>query len=256
MEVNIMVAVKEFSWEEVSAPDFENPARIAWREAVSEVAERAKAALPETVNGRIEKAVALVLAGDVELLPDGKAKVASQSNGTMQYVVCNGTCECRDFAKAEGGWCKHRAATAIYKRASALAKQKLAQLDGASFCATQPPTEPPQSEPHGEAIPALPEAPASVNCHITLEGRPVQVTLRDTDETRLLTRLAALLRQYPIAQPPAQPPAHNAPQPTQPPVCQWHGAMRESSKAKGTWYCPAKMADGSYCKERWPAKGQ
>ena len=54
-----MVAVKEFSWEEVSAPDFENPARKAWREAVAEIADKAKAALPEAVNGRIEKAVAI-----------------------------------------------------------------------------------------------------------------------------------------------------------------------------------------------------
>ena len=44
----------------------------------------------------------------------------------------------------------------------------------------------------------LPEAPASVNCHITIAGRQVQVTLRDTDETRLLARLTALLAQYPL----------------------------------------------------------
>src|SRR5215468_1111382 len=124
-----MTIVAQFSWDDIASPDFENPARRAWREAVSDIAAKAKAALPETVNGRIEKAVAIVLNGDVEILADGKAKVASQSHGTTQYVVCNGTCECRDFAKVEGGWCKHRAATAIHKRASALAKQKLAQLD-------------------------------------------------------------------------------------------------------------------------------
>jgi len=53
MEVSIMVAVKEFSWEEISSPDFENPARQAWREAVAEIAVKAKAALPEAVHGRI-----------------------------------------------------------------------------------------------------------------------------------------------------------------------------------------------------------
>src|SRR5215468_5012293 len=132
-----MTIVAQFSWDDIASPDFDNPARQAWREAVSEVAERAKAALPEAVNGRIDKAVAMVLAGDVELLPDGKAKVASQSNGTTQYVVCNGTCECRDFARVEGGWCKHRTAAAIHKRAYALAKQKLAQLDGASTGTSQ-----------------------------------------------------------------------------------------------------------------------
>src|SRR5262245_54958493 len=139
-----MVAVKEFSWEEVSAPDFTTPARRAWREAVAAIAAKAKAALPETSNGRLEKAVAIVLTGDVELLPDGKAKVASQSNDTTQYVVCNGTCECGDFARVEGGWCPHRTAAAIHKRASALAKQKLAQLDGTSTGQAEAPRQPAQ----------------------------------------------------------------------------------------------------------------
>jgi hypothetical protein len=57
-----MVAVREMSWEEVSAPDFGS--RAAWREAVAEIAERAKQTLPEA-NGRVDKAVAIVLAGDV-----------------------------------------------------------------------------------------------------------------------------------------------------------------------------------------------
>src|SRR5215471_10862 len=121
-----MVAVHTISWEEAMSPDFENPARRAWREAVSEIAERAKAALPETVNGRIEKAIAIVLNGDVELLPDGKAKVASQSNGSTTYFVVNGECQCKDFPKAPQGFCKHRLAYGIHKRAYTLAKQRLA----------------------------------------------------------------------------------------------------------------------------------
>jgi hypothetical protein len=105
MEVSIMVAVKEFSWEEVSSPDF--GARAAWREAVAAIAEKAKAKLPEC-NGRVDSAVKIVLAGDVELMADGTAKVASQSNGTTEYVVCNGECSCKDFAKAPHNFCKHR----------------------------------------------------------------------------------------------------------------------------------------------------
>ena len=34
------------------------------------------------------------------------------------------------------------------------------------------------------------------------------------------------------------------------PICQYHGAMKESSKAPGTWYCPQKMGDGTYCKSK------
>ncbi len=101
-----MVALKEITWEEAAHPEFEQPARQAWRAAVAEIAERAKQTLPEC-NGRVDKAVAIVLNGDVELLADGKARVASQSNGTTEYVLCNGTCECKDFPKAPSGWCKH-----------------------------------------------------------------------------------------------------------------------------------------------------
>ena len=59
----------------------DNGAWAAWRAAVAGIADKAQ--LPEC-NERVDKAVALVLAGDVELLPDGTAKVASQSNGTTQ----------------------------------------------------------------------------------------------------------------------------------------------------------------------------
>jgi hypothetical protein len=66
----------------------ENSARQAWREAVAEIAERAKATLPDCA-GRVDRAVQMVLNHDVELLEDGKAKVASQSNGTVAYHIVN-----------------------------------------------------------------------------------------------------------------------------------------------------------------------
>ena len=175
-----MIAVKEFSWEEVSSPDFSNPARAAWREAVAEIADKAKATLPQC-NGRVERAVKIVLAGDVELLPDGKAKVASQSNGTTAYFVVNGTCECRDFAKAPSGWCQHRIAASMAKRAYPLAKAK---LDAAPPARHEAPAEEAQvwrsNTTPAPTVP-LPEAPASVNVHLELAGRQVQLTLRDSD---------------------------------------------------------------------------
>jgi hypothetical protein len=119
----------EASWDQVCSGKLpENPARIAWREAVAEVAEKAKTALPEC-NGRVESAVKIVLAGDVELLPEGKAKVASQSNGTTIYHMVNGECSCKDYPTAPQSMCKHRIAYGIHKRAMTLAKAKLAQLD-------------------------------------------------------------------------------------------------------------------------------
>jgi hypothetical protein len=114
-----MVAVKEISWEEASAPTFEHPTRQAFRAAVDQVAANAKTVLSESTS-RIDKAVQLVLAGDVELLADGHARVASQCQGAVQYRIVNGTCECRDFPQAPAGWCKHRIAAGIQKRASAL----------------------------------------------------------------------------------------------------------------------------------------
>ena len=71
-----MVAVREISWEEASAPGFETTTRRVWREAVAEIDEKAKATLPEC-NGRVDSAVKLVLAGDVELLADGKGSIRS-----------------------------------------------------------------------------------------------------------------------------------------------------------------------------------
>src|SRR5919198_4753274 len=97
--------------------------RAIWRAAVSEVATKAKAALPEC-NGRVEKAVALVLNGDVDVLPDGTARVASQSNGETIYHIVNGHCDCKDYPNAPQGFCKHRLAHAIAKRAYPLAKAK------------------------------------------------------------------------------------------------------------------------------------
>lgn len=36
--------------------------------------------------------------------------------------------------------------------------------------------------------------------------------------------------------------------------CEWHGPMRESTKAPGTWFCPKRKADGTYCPSRWPVR--
>src|SRR5215468_560588 len=105
----------------------DNPTRQAWRQAVAEIAEKAKATLPEC-TGRVDSAVKIVLAGDVDLLADGTTKVASQSNGHTVYHIVNGECSCKDFPKAPSGWCKHRIAAGLALRARTLAKQRLEQL--------------------------------------------------------------------------------------------------------------------------------
>jgi hypothetical protein len=163
----------------------ENPARKAFREAVEIVAQKAREALPEA-NGRIDSAIKIVLQGDVELLEDGRAKVASQSNGTTKYFIVNGSCECPDAKKATQGFCKHRIAYGLYKRAFSLAKQRLeTELNGN------------RPEPTSPLSDSLPEAPASCNCYVEVAGRKVQITLRDSNEARLLSRLESLLARFP-----------------------------------------------------------
>src|ERR671939_1860284 len=122
-----MAIVTEISWDDMldGKPLPETPARQAWRAAVAEVADKAKAKLPEC-SGRVDSAVKIVLAGDVELLADGTAKVASQSNGSTAYHVVNGVCPCRDFEKAPHQFCKHRLSAAIARRAQELVKAQLA----------------------------------------------------------------------------------------------------------------------------------
>jgi hypothetical protein len=88
---------------------------------VAEIAEKARAKLPEC-SGRVDSAVKIVLAGDVELQADGTAKVASQSNGSTAYHIVNGHCDCKDFAKAPHNFCKHRLSAAIARRAQELVK--------------------------------------------------------------------------------------------------------------------------------------
>src|SRR5215472_4590750 len=153
-----MAIVSSYDWESDSWSHHngDNPARKVYREAVAEIAEKAKQTLPDCV-GRVDSAVKIVLNGDVELLPDGTAKVASQSNGTTKYFIVNGECECKDCPKAPSHWCKHRIAAGLAKRARTLAKTKLEQLNTANNGTTQPATEQPESDP---VIPPV-EAPTT-----------------------------------------------------------------------------------------------
>jgi hypothetical protein len=72
--------------------------RQTFRETVAQVAARAHEKLPQC-HGRIDSAVKLVLAGDVELVPGGGARVASRSDAQVTYHTVNGHCDCKDF-----GW--------------------------------------------------------------------------------------------------------------------------------------------------------
>jgi hypothetical protein len=118
-------------------------------DAVHQVSAIAHAKLPESLHGRLERATALVLGGGVFVEDDGC------TNG---WYSVNGTCPCPDHTRAQDGYCKHRLAKGLYRRASELLRE-------------------PQPQPSAvlaDAPAPLPEAPASVNVHLELAGRQVQ----------------------------------------------------------------------------------
>src|SRR5262249_2621266 len=122
-----MVAVIETSWQDIldGKPLPESPARTAFREAVETIADKARTALP-SLNGRVERAVQIILNGDLSMAPDGQGTIASQSNGNGAYNVGKGDiCSCKDHPKAPKHLCKHVLAYHIFTRATALAKQRL-----------------------------------------------------------------------------------------------------------------------------------
>src|SRR5438552_15375677 len=116
-----MTMIASYNWEsDFFTQHTAAPAQVAFRTAVLHVADKAKQVLPDNAS-RIDKAIALVLNGFVEIV-DGKCRVASQTNGKSTYHQVNGSCTCQDFTqgKAPNGFCKHRLAHGLYRRAMEL----------------------------------------------------------------------------------------------------------------------------------------
>jgi hypothetical protein len=84
----------------------------------------------------------------------------------------------------------------------------------------------------------LPEAPVSITLKATLHGHEVLVTLRGVD-------FASVKAQVEQASEWLGTQAGATDSTT--PQCPRHGTMKPSTKGKG-WYCPRKLADGSWCK--------
>src|SRR6266496_275558 len=137
-----MAIVTEISWNDMFAgkalPD--SPARTAFREAVETIADKARTAIP-SLNGRVERAVQIILNGDLSIAPDGQGTIASQSNGNGTYAVGKGfSCPCKDHPKAPKHLCKHILAYHIFTRATALSKQKLEAALASEQAANPEPT--------------------------------------------------------------------------------------------------------------------
>jgi hypothetical protein len=138
--------------------------RTAYRTALGALADKARAAVP-TLNGRVEKAVALVLAGDVTLLPDGTARVGSGTAPLTTYTV-DASCPCRDFVQAPQGLCKHKLAAVLAYRLRELLPPAPDAGEDAPW--PEPPTGEPSHTPdrtmghpeahHGDAPSTVPAA--------------------------------------------------------------------------------------------------
>jgi hypothetical protein len=244
-----MAIVTEISWDDMldgkALP--EHPARQAWREAVAEIAEKAKAKLPECA-GRVDSAVKIVLAGDVELQADGTAKVASQSNGSTAYHVVNGECSCKDFAKAPHQFCKHRLSAAIVRRAQELIKARLADATGQA----EPPRQPEPAQPEAPTAP-LPEAPVSITLKATLHGHEVMVTLRGVDFASVKAQVEQASEWLSVqapAQPATQPPSQGTVQRAHDdsPYCHAHSAVLKRYERNGQVWYSHKLANGQWCR--------
>ena len=88
--------------------------RHVWRALIQKLADDAKHTMPEAA-GRLDKAVSLVLMGDVDVLDDGSALVGSQSHGDRTYTVYNNHCECPDSFRTRQ--CKHLLAVQLLTQA-------------------------------------------------------------------------------------------------------------------------------------------
>jgi hypothetical protein len=241
------VSKRELTWDQVLSGEFPTtPAQQLFQQTVISVAAQAKAALPEA-NGRVDKARDLVLGGLVSPQPQATFLVRSQASKDTTYTVTPEGCTCPDAQKGADGRCKHRIATWIWRKARAQIAQQAEAAEVAQVAEA--------AVAYGQTA-TLPEAPASVNVHVQLSGRTVQLTLRDHDEVRMLNRLEALLTRFPSPRaeaeaPPIAPPATL-------PSCRYHGTehMRPSKYGAGRFYCAVKLADESWCNQQWPPRGR
>jgi hypothetical protein len=171
-------------------------------------------------------------------LPDGTAKVASQSTGSTAYHVVNGHCDCRDYEKAPGQLCKHRLSAAIARRAQELTKAKLVDTSNGQ---AEVPSQP--AQPDTSTAP-LPEAPVSITLKATLHGYEVMVTLRGVDFASVKAQVEQA-SEWLRVQAPAPPPTQSTEHPTG--WCSKHSVQMKLNHKDGRSWWSHHTSDG-WCK--------
>lgn len=101
--------------------------------------------------------------------------------------------------------------------------------------------------PAGEEPPRKPAV--SFTIHALLDDFPIDVAFSGTAD-QLRATVARLKELGAVPPTPAARQAVEAERQREAPICEFHGPMKESTKRPGTWYCPAKMGDQSYCKSK------
>jgi len=228
-----MTMIASYNWESDSfTKHTATPARVTFREAVLQVTDKAKAVLPANAS-RIDKAIALTLNGHVEIV-NGHARVASQVDGKTTYHQVNGTCTCQDFtqAKAPNGFCKHRLAHGLYRRAMELVHVQEPVVEAQPTVTAETVQVPVQHT----------EAPASANAYVLMNGHRVQVTLRDYSEATLLERMAKILERFPAEAPKEEPNPEG--------WCSKHNVQMKLNHGKrGSWWSH-KLPNGQWCNKK------
>jgi len=242
---------------------------LTFAQALLQAEAQARSTLPVELHERLSCAISLVKDGRVFQTRAGDWQVDSASTEGLVYSV-NGSCSCQDaqYNKPAKGLCKHRIAMFLSQRAMALMQQPpvpvgpAVVLPGAmeAFPMNDPeptprmesvlPMSPLPAGPTGHPLAALPEAPCSANVHVTIAGRDVLVTLRDTDEARLLIRLEELLQRYPLPPPaaPRGPRSREAGPGQESGWCQHHGVEMTLNNKQGRQWWSHRTADGRWCK--------
>jgi hypothetical protein len=220
-------------------------AAATFHQALEQAELLARQTLPQVMYERISCAVALVRNGKVLQRDDGHTwDVESSSKPEVTYSINGHGCQCEDaHYRAPQGRCKHVLATLLARKALALMREPCPTSELPSPAADLQYVD--SLTNHPPAAAPLPEAPASVNVHLTIAGRQVQLTLRDTDESKLLARLEAVLARFLLE--PIQ--RHGGSQNAREGWCGLHGVqMCQTSKNGKRWW--SHKTDQGWCKGR------